>query len=83
MNKLIFQIGVLGFCVSAVIFGADGGSLLEILSRSFLVFVGIILAAVLMLVVGGTMIENNKRQQQAQERAATEQAAQAATQRQH
>lgn len=73
MNKLIFQIGVLGFCVSAVIFGADGGSLLEIVSRSFLVFVGIVLTAVLILVVGGTMVENNKRHQEGKERASTEQ----------
>lgn len=61
MNRLIFQLGILGFCVSAVIFGANGGTLVEIVSRSFLVFVGIVLAAVMIVVIGGTMVENNRR----------------------
>ncbi|HXG01728.1 MAG TPA: hypothetical protein VNL69_13110 [Bacteroidota bacterium] len=61
MNRLIFQLGILGFCVSAVIFGANGGTLVEIVSRSFLVFVGIVLAAVMIVVIGGTMLENSRR----------------------
>ncbi len=69
MNKLIFQLGILGFCVSAVVFGANGAGLLEIVSRAFLVFVGIVLAIVLVVVVGGSMVESNKRRQLMKERA--------------
>jgi uncharacterized membrane protein YgaE (UPF0421/DUF939 family) len=67
MNKLIFQLGILGFCVSAVIFGANGAGLLEIVSRAFLVFVGIVLAVVMIVLVGGSMVENNKRRQSMKE----------------
>ncbi len=67
MNKLIFHLGILGFCVSAVVFGANGAGLLEIVSRSFLVFVGIVLAVVMIVLVGGSMIENNKRRQSIKE----------------
>lgn len=62
MNKIIFQIGILGFCVAAVIFGGSGGSLFDIISRSFIVFVGIVLAATAIVLVGGTMIVNNARE---------------------
>ncbi len=55
MNKLIFQIGILGFCVATVVFGGSGGSILDIVSRSFIVFVGIVLAATAVVLVGGTM----------------------------
>ncbi|MER3522586.1 MAG: hypothetical protein C4326_00600 [Ignavibacteria bacterium] len=64
MNKLIFQIGILGFCISAVVFGSSGATLLEIVSRSFLVFVGIVLAFVVVLIVSSAMIENNEKHQQ-------------------
>jgi Kef-type K+ transport system membrane component KefB len=59
MNKLIFQIGVLGFCIAAVVFGGSGGSIIEIVSRSFIVFVGIVLAATALVLVAGTMMEKN------------------------
>ncbi len=64
MNKLIFQIGVLGFCVAAVVYGGSGGSILDILFRSFVVFVGIILAATMIVVVLGTMMERNRTKEQ-------------------
>ncbi len=59
MNKIVFQIGILGFCVSAVVFGGSGGSVLDIVSRSFIVFVGIIIAAVVVLFIAGSMIQNS------------------------
>jgi len=59
MNKIVFQIGILGFCVSAVVFGGSGGSVLDIVSRSFIVFVGIVLAAVVVLFLAGSMIQNS------------------------
>jgi hypothetical protein len=60
MNKLIFQIGILGFCIAAVVYGGSGGSILDIVSRAFIVFVGIVLAVTAILLVGGTMLEKNK-----------------------
>jgi hypothetical protein len=63
MNKLIFQIGILGFCIAAVVYGGSGGSVLDIVSRSFIVFIGIVLAVMAVVLVGGTMLEKNKAQQ--------------------
>jgi hypothetical protein len=59
MNKIIFQIGILGFCVSAVVFGGRGGSVLDIVSSSFIVFVGIVLAATVVVLFAGTMMQKN------------------------
>lgn len=59
MNKIIFQIGILGFCIAAVIFGGSGGGVLDIVSRAFIVFVGVVLAVTAVVLVGGTMIEKN------------------------
>jgi hypothetical protein len=49
MNKVIFQIGLLAFCVAAVVFGSQHIDLLETISRSFIVFVGVILIVALSL----------------------------------
>lgn len=73
MNKLIFQIGVLGFCVATVIFGGSGGSVMEIVSRSFIVFVGIVLAATAIVLVGGMMIQKNIVDSQPPEKESTTQ----------
>ncbi len=59
MNKIIFQIGILGFCIAAVVFGGSGGGVLDIISRAFIVFVGVVLALTAIVLVGGTMIEKN------------------------
>jgi len=42
MNTVIFQIGLLAFCVSVVILGVQQLPVLETVSRSFMVFVGIV-----------------------------------------
>ena len=44
MNKVIFQIGLLAFFVATVVFGTEGHPLLGILSRAFVVFIGVILS---------------------------------------
>ena len=51
-NKIIFQIGVLAFCVSAVFLGIQNLSLMETISRSFIVFVGAVLTVALVLLAG-------------------------------
>ena len=51
-NKIIFQIGVLAFCVSAVFLGIQNLSLMETVSRSFIVFIGVVLTVALVLFAG-------------------------------
>jgi dolichol kinase len=49
MNKFIFQLGALAFFVSSVIFSLQRLSVLETVSRSFIVFVGVVVIAALAL----------------------------------
>jgi hypothetical protein len=43
MNNTIFQVGLLSFFVATVIFGTEGHSLIGVLSRAFVVFIGVVL----------------------------------------
>jgi hypothetical protein len=38
MNKVIFQIGLLAFCVSFVLFSAEGDDIMQTAQRAFVVF---------------------------------------------
>ena len=38
MNKVIFQIGLLAFCVSFVLFSAQGNDVMQTAQRAFVVF---------------------------------------------
>jgi hypothetical protein len=58
-NKIIFQIGILAFCVTAVILGLQNVSLMETISRSFVVFVGVVLTVALALTASSLFV--NKR----------------------
>ena len=59
MNKLIFQIGALAFFVSSVVFSLQRFSVMETVSRSFIVFVGAVLLVA--LAVGAmSLIGDNK-----------------------
>ena len=40
MNKVIFQIGLLIFFVSIVLFSMSGGEILDVVMRAFIVFIG-------------------------------------------
>lgn len=40
MNKIIFQIGLLLFFVSIVLFSMSGGEILDVIMRAFIVFIG-------------------------------------------
>jgi hypothetical protein len=53
MNKIIFQIGLLAFFASSVLFASDGLDLIGIVSRGFLVFVGVVLLA-----AGGLLVSS-------------------------
>lgn len=51
MNKIIFQIGLLAFCVSAVVYAIQEMSFLDVIARSFIVFmvtIGVLIGIVFM-----------------------------------
>ena len=49
MKAIVFEFGLLAFFVSAVVFGAQGASLFDMVARAFIVFIGIELAATVVL----------------------------------
>ncbi|HVN48876.1 MAG TPA: hypothetical protein VMU30_08670 [Bacteroidota bacterium] len=51
MNKLIFQIGMLSFFVTSVVFGLQGFSLFDTISRAFIIFIGVELIGTFLLTV--------------------------------
>ena len=51
MRKMIFEIGLLAFCVSAVVFVLQGYGIFDTLGRAFIVFVGVVLTGVVGLAV--------------------------------
>lgn len=55
MNKIIFQIGLLAFFASSVIFGSQGLNLLDTISRAFIVFIATILASTVVIVVSSML----------------------------
>jgi hypothetical protein len=54
MNKTIFQIGLLAFCVSTVVFATQGLGLIETIARSFIVFMVVVCAIAVVLVISST-----------------------------
>jgi len=61
MNKLIFQIGLLAFFVSIVLFGSNGANLVDMVSRSFIVFIIFTVGAICLLIVGSWVMVNGRR----------------------
>jgi len=51
MNKTIFQMGLLAFCIAAVVYGIQGVGLVESLARSFLVFTIVVCVLALAVIV--------------------------------
>jgi hypothetical protein len=49
MNKIIYQIGLLSFFVTSVVFGLQGFTLFDTISRAFIVFIGVELTGTLLL----------------------------------
>jgi Na+-transporting NADH:ubiquinone oxidoreductase subunit NqrD len=61
MNKVIFQIGILAFCVSIVAFGAQQMALMQTLSRSFIVFVGVVVTCVILYTITAATMEKARK----------------------
>ena len=60
MNKIIFQIGMLGFCVSAVLFGTQGMTLMEIVARAFIVFIVVVCAIAVVLLMSSLIVSKDR-----------------------
>jgi hypothetical protein len=60
MNKIIFQIGMLGFCVAAVLFGTQGMSLMETVARAFIVFIAVVCAIAVLLLMSSLVVSKDK-----------------------
>lgn len=54
MTRVIFQIGLLAFCVAAVVFGLELKDILEVVARAFIVFIAVIGAMMVILLVGAS-----------------------------
>ncbi|MBK7258337.1 MAG: hypothetical protein IPI01_11160 [Ignavibacteriae bacterium] len=55
MTKVMFQIGLLAFFVSAVIFGTQGAPVMDAIARAFIVFIAVVAGQVVVLVVASGM----------------------------
>jgi ACR3 family arsenite efflux pump ArsB len=49
---VIFQIGLLSFFIATVVFGIQGYSLIDLVTRSFLVFIGVLVALTAIFAAG-------------------------------
>ena len=54
MNKTIFEVGLLSFCVASVMFGTQGMGLLETVAHAFIVFMVVVCGIAVVLLVGAT-----------------------------
>jgi hypothetical protein len=61
MKKIVFDLGLLAFCVAAVVFVLQGYDLFETLGRSFIVFVGVELAGALGLAAANMASHDDRR----------------------
>jgi hypothetical protein len=55
MNRIIVEIGLLAFCVAAVVFGVQGMDLMETVARSFMVFM-IVVCSIAMVMLVASML---------------------------
>lgn len=60
MTKVMFQVGLLGFFVSALYFGTQGMPLMDMVLRSFIVFIGIVVVQAMIFVIVASMKKTTK-----------------------
>ena len=78
MNKAVFQIGLLSFLVATVIFGTEGHPLIGVLSRAFVVFIGVVLSLGGILAAGIFLASQERPRPKEEPRTATKPAQPAA-----
>jgi hypothetical protein len=69
MTKIMLQIGTLAFFVSAVFFGSQGLPLMDILTRSFIVFIAVVAGQAVLLMAMSAMKNKQVAGQEASSRA--------------
>jgi hypothetical protein len=55
MTKVMFQVGLLGFFVSAIVFGTHGMPLMDMILRSFIVFIAVVMVQAIIFIMVGSM----------------------------
>ncbi|HUI64814.1 MAG TPA: hypothetical protein VL126_08225 [Bacteroidota bacterium] len=60
MNKIIFQLGLLAFCVSAVFFGTQEMTLMETIARAFIVFIAVVCVIAGSLLVSSMIVSKEE-----------------------
>lgn len=55
MTKIMFQVGLLGFFVAALYFGTQGMPLMDMVVRSFIVFIAVVLVQAVIFVAIASM----------------------------
>jgi hypothetical protein len=60
MTKVMFQVGLLGFFVSTIFFGTRGMPLMDMVLRSFIVFIGVVLSQTAIFVMVASMKSTKK-----------------------
>ncbi|MBW7886924.1 MAG: hypothetical protein H3C35_01010 [Bacteroidetes bacterium] len=66
MNKIIFQIGLLAFCVTAVVYASMGMDIVEIIAKAFVVFIATIGALLGVVFVASMMTVKPKETNEAE-----------------
>ncbi len=66
MNKIIFQIGLLAFCISTVAFSVFGSPLLEVIAKSFMVFIAAIIGMLAVLFASAIFSDKGKELEEAE-----------------
>lgn len=64
MNKIIFQVGLLAFCVASVIFMTQDMDVMDAIARAFIVFIVVVSAFALILFVLSHFASQNQKKQE-------------------
>lgn len=72
MTKVIFEIGILAFCVAVVCFGLQENDMLEVTAHAFMVFIVVMCAMMLILLLAGSFSRHNVEQVKQDEAQAAE-----------
>ena len=64
MTRVVFQMGMLSFCVAAVYFGLERSDIFEILGKSFIVFTAVVCGGIVVLLVLSGLVARRQEEEQ-------------------
>jgi hypothetical protein len=64
VTKVIFQIGLLAFCVATVYFGMQESDLLAVVARAFIVFIAVVCSMMVMLLITASFSSHRPKEGQ-------------------